>query len=137
MSHSEKVGSLFNLLLGLQNQTVREIFDQAHERQKKKYETFPSQSQLANNNVSHSKSNKSKKKSQRVTNKRRRVTNKRRCTADSSSNSSDDEDTDEDTDEDKGDSPALPASAFPFSKDLHFGYDFRSETSFDREDYLQ
>jgi hypothetical protein len=46
-SHKEKVGSVFYLLIGLHTERGHEVFEQAHDRQKKKYLTFPTKMAIA------------------------------------------------------------------------------------------
>ena len=125
-SHKEKVGHVFYLLLGLHDRRGRQILEKAAVRQQKRYLTFPSKSV-----VKSLASNASKKR-------------KLQPTA-----ANDEESTDGDSPRDstngessgaaqsaasKKDANPLPASAFPYRKDLMFGTDHDKTCPFPRDD---
>ncbi len=97
-SHKEKVGIVFYLLLALHDKHGREIIEKANERQKNKYLTFPSKSVVMS------------------ISKEASLTKKR--TANQGTSSSDG-----DSKRDSNSTSQLPASAFPYRKDLIVGID--------------
>jgi hypothetical protein len=104
-SHKEKVGSVFYLLLALQDKRGHEIFEKANERQKKKYLTFPSKSVILLIPTEPSSSKKG--------------------TANRGKGSSDG-----DSKHDFDSTSQLPMSAFPYHKDLMFGSDHANRSPF-------
>jgi hypothetical protein len=126
LSHKEKVGSVYYLLLALHDARGRELFESAHTKQKKKYQTFPTKKEA--HIMNSSKKKKSKKSS---SNKKRKVT--------SELESDSDRDMDEDDELDFLDGGAaadqpLPASAFPYRNDLLYGTDYQETYPFDQTD---
>jgi hypothetical protein len=136
-SHKEKVDSVFYLLIGLHTQRGCEVFEQAHDRQKKKYLTFPTKTAIASLY-----SGVQKNKTKDVQPSTKREDSKMDTDSDADSVSSDEtKDSDDDTDGDSeselnanaknSTSGELPASAFPYQKDLLHGSDHYRKYPFD------
>jgi hypothetical protein len=146
-SHKEKVGSVFYLLIALHNERGCEIFETPHERQKDKYVTFPNKSAITSMNLATQKTKSGKTKAPTSNAKDDGKTGK-----DGDSGlpvETDDKDSMEDNDSSDSDSSndelaeaakkkkttkELPASAFPYQKDLLHGSDHQSKHPFDRSD---
>ena len=129
-SHKEKVSSVFYLLLALHDPRGREIIEKAHERQKGKYQTFPTRSQVNKGSLSVKKPSKNNGNSN--------------DTAERDLERQDIEDETEEASvteakrvENKShtkDEPALPESCFPYRNALLFGSDHNKKNAFDRKD---
>jgi hypothetical protein len=108
-SHKEKVGIVFYLLLALHDKRSHEIIKKANKRQKNKYLTFPSKSVIMSISKDPS------------------LTKKRTAYRGTSSS-------DGDSEHDSNSTSQLPASAFPYCKDLMFGSDHANRYPFPRDD---
>jgi hypothetical protein len=114
-SHKEKVGALYNLLLGLHHKDGREVWDGAQKRQQSKYKTFPSKKKIKESHESKTNGKSTKKRKQ-----------------DARDAPDDERSADNDEEDDANDE--LPANAFLYRKDLMFGSDHREKVPFDRTD---
>jgi len=122
LSHKEKVGSVYYLLLGLHDKRGREIIETGHQRQKKKYLTFPTKTAV--------KSLEGTKRS----GKKRRLMPPVADSDDGNKAVADCGTTDAMAAGQKALEPQLPASAFPYRKDLLYGTDHALKHPFDRTD---
>ena len=120
-SHKEKVGILYYLLLALHDKSGRTIFENAKTRQQEKYKSFPTKKKMKEWQGVATRGNASKKRKQSGP-----------PTSTTDMFDSDSEEHEEST-EDDGDGK-LPASAFPYRKDLLFGSDHRERNPFDCTD---
>ena len=124
-SHTEKVAFVYYLLLALHDRRGRELFEIAHNRQKKKYETFPTKKDVKAINA------RSKKKS---------ASGSKDRTSTGAVTDSDSEDEDvpgvaeQQEDGNAEDSEPLPESAFPYRDALLYGTDHNANSPFDWTD---
>ena len=103
MSHKEKVGSVFYLLLALHDQRGRHILQSAHKRQKAKYSSFPAKSKIQSSQKDIDNNN----DGQEDSNHQESTTN--RMAERSAAHKKNDPEQE------------LPESSFPFKSDLLFG----------------
>jgi hypothetical protein len=103
-SHKEKVGALYNLLLGLHHKDGCEVWDGAQKRQQSNYKTFPSKKKIKESHESKTNGKSTKKRKQ-----------------DARNTPDDERSADNDEEDDANDK--LLANAFLYRKDLMFGSD--------------
>ena len=132
-SHKEKVGSVFYLLIALHNKQGCELFEKAHEWQKKKYNTIPTRMAVA---------------SMKMAVQKKSSTDEAPCAKTEDHNETDSDshteveiDEDDITDSDwdskldntanKLTSKELPASAFLYQKDMLYWSDHQKRHPFD------
>ena len=123
MTHSEKVGALLQLLVGLHDEEGREIFTKSLMEQQKKYLTFPSMETIKEAEA------KAKKKRKRTVD----ITAGTQPNDDEPMARSDDElhqEDDELVDKEPESNQPLPPSAFPYYKDLLF---FKDQKTAERQ----
>jgi len=131
-SHKEKVGSVFYLLLALHDPRGREIIEKAHERQKAKYQTFPTKSQVNKASLSAKKSTKNKNNGKSDDTAERDL--ERQDIEDETEEASVTEAKRLENKSNTKDEPALPESCFPYRNALLFGSDHNKKDAFDRTD---